>query len=71
MADTTITIRSFEDGDLANVLELMRASLGESALLRRTGDLFSWKHFDNPFGRSILLVAEADGRIVGLRAFMR
>ena len=34
-------------------------------------ELFVWKHLDNHFGRSIALVAEEDGGIVGLRAFMR
>ncbi len=38
---------------------------------RRTPELFAWKHIDNPFGRSIILVAEAEGTIAGLRAFMR
>ena len=71
MPDTAIGIRTYENGDLDSVLDLLRASLGESALLRRTSELFAWKHFHNPFGRSILLVAEADDRIVGLRAFMR
>src|SRR5207247_2560043 len=32
---------------------------------------FRWKHVDNPFGRSFMLVAEAEERILGLRAFMR
>ncbi len=69
--DTKIAVRAYADEDLDDVLDLLRASLGESALLRRTTELFTWKHFENPFGRSILLVAEADDRIVGLRAFMR
>lgn len=30
-----------------------------------------WKHEHNPFGASPILVAEADGRIVGVRVFMR
>ncbi len=71
MADQTVTIRPYADVDLEGVLELLRASLGETPLLRRTPELFAWKHFLNPFGRSILLVAEADAKIVGLRAFMR
>jgi GNAT superfamily N-acetyltransferase len=66
-----VTVRPFEDADLDEVLDVMRLSLGESAVLRRTPDLFAWKHFDNPFGRSIILVAESGGAIVGLRAFMR
>ena len=70
MADT-ITTRELEEGDVVSVLDLLRASLGEPPLLRRTPELFAWKHFDNPFGRSIAVLAEADDRIVGLRAFMR
>lgn len=64
-------IRSMTDDDLPGVLELLTVALGETALLKRTSDLFRWKHVLNPFGKSIVLVAEADGRIVGLRAFMR
>lgn len=71
MADRTITVRPFVEDDLDGVLDLLRAALGETPLLRRTPELFAWKHFENPFGRSLLLVAEGEGRIAGLRAFMR
>jgi GNAT superfamily N-acetyltransferase len=67
----TITTRHLDDSDVLPVLDLMRAALGEPPLLRRTPELFAWKHFDNPFGRSLAIVAETDDRIVGLRAFMR
>lgn len=67
----TITIRAFTERDLAPTLEMLRLALGETPLLSRTPEWFGWKHFDNPFGRSILVVAESDNRIVGLRAFMR
>ncbi|MGH8947482.1 MAG: GNAT family N-acetyltransferase, partial [Acidimicrobiia bacterium] len=70
MADT-ITTRQLDDADVLPVLDLLRAALGEPPLLRRTPELFAWKHFDNPFGRSLAVVAETDNRIVGLRAFMR
>lgn len=70
MATMTST-RLLEDRDINQVLDLMRQSLGESPVLQRTPDLFRWKHIDNPFGRSISLVAEDAGRIVGLRTFMR
>ncbi len=66
-----VRARAYEDDDLAGVLDLLRAALGETPILKRTPELFSWKHLDNPFGRSIIMVAEADDRIVGLRAFMR
>lgn len=65
------SIRMMAEGDLPEVLEVMRLSLGESEVNQRSTDLFSWKHFQNPFGRSIVLVADAGGAIAGLRAFMR
>lgn len=68
---TVITTRWLEDADIEPVLDLMRVSLGESKLLQRSSELFRWKHIDNPFGRSIGLVAEDGGEIVGLRTFMR
>jgi GNAT superfamily N-acetyltransferase len=67
----TIGIRPFEDSDLGPVLDVLRDSLGETPLLKRTPALFSWKHQRNPFGRSIILLAESEGRIAGVRAFMR
>lgn len=66
-----VKTRPLELGDLTEVLELMRLALGEPPLLQRTTEHFAWKHFDNPFGHSIGLVAESDQRIVGLRTFMR
>jgi GNAT superfamily N-acetyltransferase len=66
-----ITTRAMAAEDLDSTLDLLRVSLGETAVLKRTAELFSWKHFDNPFGRSIALVAESGDRIIGLRAFMR
>lgn len=70
MADATI-IRPYRSEDLDDVLDLMRLSLGEGPLRRRTREVFAWKHLDNPFGRSIMLVARAEGKLVGFRAFMR
>jgi len=72
VADGTIAVRPFETQDLDGVLELLRLSLGETAVLARSPELFAWKHLQNPFGRSILLVAEgADAAVIGFRAFMR
>ena len=67
----TIEIREFEESDLGQTLDVLRAALGETPLLRRTPELFSWKHIRNPFGRSIVLIASAGSRVVGVRAFMR
>jgi GNAT superfamily N-acetyltransferase len=32
---------------------------------------WNWKHEMNPFGRSLCLLAEADGQLAGVRAFLR
>ncbi|MEN8238864.1 MAG: GNAT family N-acetyltransferase [Actinomycetota bacterium] len=71
MDDGTMSVRLFADRDLPAVLELLKDSLGETASLRRTPELFGWKHFDNPFGRSLMLVSHIGPTITGFRAFMR
>jgi GNAT superfamily N-acetyltransferase len=68
---STLEIRPFRNEDQPDVLELLTMSLGAGPAGRRAPELFRWKHLENPFGRSILFVGEADGRIIGLRAFMR
>ena len=68
---SAVTIRPFSVGDEANVLELLGLTLGGGPAGRRPPEFFRWKHYDNPFGRSFMLLAEADGRVIGLRAFMR
>jgi GNAT superfamily N-acetyltransferase len=67
----TIGIRQFEATDEGPVLELLEAALGGGPAGRRPPDFFRWKHWQSPFGPSFMLVAETDGRLVGLRAFMR
>lgn len=69
--DTDIGSRRWRDDDEPRVLELLQAALGGGPAGVRPAEFFRWKHVENPFGRSFMLVAEADGRLVGLRAFMR
>lgn len=71
MTVSDVGVRAYSERDESQVLELLRAALGEGPAGERSSRFFRWKHIDNPFGRSFLLVAEADDRIVGLRAFMR
>jgi GNAT superfamily N-acetyltransferase len=66
-----IEVRPFAAGDEAAVLELLGAALGGGPAGQRPSGFFRWKHLDNPFGPSFMLVAEADGRLIGLRALMR
>jgi GNAT superfamily N-acetyltransferase len=68
---TGVVVRPFRDEDEAAVLDLLQASLGGGPTGTRTPEFFRWKHHENVFGPSMMLVAEVDGEIAGLRAFMR
>ena len=65
-----LTYRRADASDVSQILDLVRASLGPGSV-PRTPAYWAWKHLDSPFGPSPVLVAEAEGRIVGLRAFLR
>ena len=71
LVETRIELRPYEDRDQSEVLELLDASLGGGPVGSRPAEFFRWKHMQNPFGPSYMLVAQSSGRIVGLRAFMR
>jgi GNAT superfamily N-acetyltransferase len=66
-----IAVRPYGAGDEASVLELLRAALGGGPANQRPSGFFRWKHLESPFGPSYMLVAEIDGRLIGLRALMR
>ncbi len=65
-----VTVRPVVPEDRAAVLDLLSASLGwvPDELSAR---YFAWKHEENPAGLSPAWVAEADGRILGFRTFLR
>jgi GNAT superfamily N-acetyltransferase len=63
-------IRPGVASDIPAIIELLKLSLGES-LIPKSDTLWNWKHVANPFGKSPVLLAEEDGVIVGVRAFMR
>ncbi|RKE18239.1 acetyltransferase (GNAT) family protein [Streptomyces sp. TLI_171] len=67
-----LTYRGLEPADVPAVLELLTASLAGGPTGRRSAGFFDWKHRANPFGSSPGLVAVAgDGRIAGVRLFLR
>src|SRR2546429_7971309 len=66
----TIQLRPLEPADRGNVLALLATSLGRGED-PRFDLLYAWKHEQNVFGRSEMLVAADDNAIVGFRAFMR
>lgn len=56
--------------DTLAIVRLLKVSLGET-LLPKSTDYWSWKHSENPFGKSPVLVCWDGDEIVGVRAFMR
>jgi hypothetical protein len=66
-------VRGFEAADERGVIEVLQAAFGqwprdiESAAPR---EFFRWKHMASPFGPSRLIVAAADGAIIGCHAYM-
>jgi predicted N-acetyltransferase YhbS len=64
-------IDDYRGEDEPAVLELLTAALGAGPTGSRSSAFFRWKHEDNPFGRSFMLVARDGERVIGLRAFMR
>lgn len=63
-------VRQAVDEDIPNIVSLLKMSLGEG-LMPKSEAYWRWKHNDNPFGRSPVLVAEESGQLIGVRAFMR
>jgi len=68
---TGVEIRPMEEIDVPAVVALLERALGPAPGGADRRPLFEWKHLANPFGRSVALVAESDGALVGVRTFMR
>lgn len=56
--------------DLPEIIEVLKRSLGEG-LLPKSVEYFIWKHHKNPFGESQVILAREEGKIIGVRAFMK
>ena len=65
-----MNIRPAEAKDKPAIIELLRKSLGESTI-PKSAALWAWKHEENPFGPSYVLLAEENEELIGLRAFMQ
>lgn len=65
-----MNIRSSTQSDIPNIIQLLKSSLGET-LMPKSEAYWQWKHVDNPFGASPVWVAEEEGQLFGVRAFMQ
>ncbi|MFV8281333.1 GNAT family N-acetyltransferase [Christiangramia marina] len=63
-------IRKATDADIPEILQVLKASLGETSS-KKSEEVWRYKHIDNPFGRSLVLLAIEDSKIIGVRALMR
>ncbi len=70
VAPHAFSIREYRSEDEDVVLRLLRLVLGEGGAFARTLEFFRWKHVDNPWGPSQILLADGS-ELLGVRAFMR
>ena len=63
-------IRESTEADIPAIVVLLKKSLGETSSPKSI-DYWVWKHIENPFGESMVLVAENEGQLIGVRAMMR
>ena len=71
--DGGVKVRAFEAQDEPRVLEVLQAAFGKwprDIEGVAPSEFFGWKHMACPFGPSTLLVAEADGAVIGFHAHM-
>lgn len=66
----SMNIRPARAEDKSSIIALLRQSLGES-MIPKSEELWKWKHEENPFGPSFVLLAEEENEIIGVRAFMQ
>lgn len=57
-----VRFRLYEPSDREGLVALFRSVYGDEAVERKTS---AWRYLDRPLRRSLISVAEADGRIVG------
>jgi GNAT superfamily N-acetyltransferase len=62
-------VRQAKQEDIDSIIVLLQASLGES-LLKKSAEIWNFKHVINYFGESTVLLAEEYSQILGVRAFM-
>jgi len=63
-------IKEATEKNIPEILEVLKASLGEISS-KKTEEVWRFKHIDNPFGKSLVLIAIENNEIIGVRAFMR
>lgn len=63
-------IREATSADISSIVELLKSSLGEG-LVKKSKTVWDFKHNQNPFGTSPVLLASENEEMIGVRAFMQ
>lgn len=63
-------VREATEADIPAIVALLKISLGES-LMPKSERYWRWKHLENPFGQSPVLLCWEGHELIGVRAFMR
>ncbi len=63
-------IRNATPEDIPVIVSLLKLSLGEG-LIKKTSEIWNFKHLENPFGPSYVSLAFEHDILVGVRAFMK
>lgn len=72
MSPVQFTIRDYSQEDTGAVLALAQHALGGGPTGKREETFWRWKHLQNPFGPSLILLAlDSSEQVIGLRCFMR
>jgi GNAT superfamily N-acetyltransferase len=72
--DSPIAVRAYNESDEPRVFDLLQDAFGKwprGIDDHDPAEVFRWKHLANPFGRSVMVVSEADDALVGFAALMR
>jgi GNAT superfamily N-acetyltransferase len=63
-------VREAVEADIPEIVNVLKSSLGETSS-KKTENVWRYKHVDNPFGKSLVLVAVEEDIIIGVRALMK
>lgn len=63
-------IRESTEQDIPAIVDLLKKSLGDTSTPKSV-NYWMWKHLNNPFGPSKVLLAEINGKLIGVRAMMQ
>lgn len=63
-------LRKANPTDAPQIVDLLKKSLGETRI-KKSIQLWNWKHYENVSGKSEILLAFEGGNLVGVRPFMK